>query len=160
MLERAAEAFGLSLDALGMLSTLKAVGAVLDQLETAAWAGAGLTPAQGWVLAHLVLIGPSPQHVIAQRLMVTPSSISQVASRLEAHGLLTRRTDRADGRVRHLAATPAAEQRVRAVVPRVRQVLEAAETAVGPGEVGGLLDRLDVLHHSLLAAGDLGAAAG
>lgn len=152
MLERAADAFGLSLDALRLLSTLKSLGAVLDQLEATVWAAVGLTPAQGWVLAQLVLIGPCPQHVLAERLMVTPSSISQVVSRLEQAGLVTRRADRGDRRVRELAATAAARRRVDAVAPEVRAALATAEAALGPGQVRRLLDYLAVLHHRLAGA--------
>lgn len=152
MLERAAEAFGLSLEALRVLSTLKALGAVLDQLEATAWAAAGLTPAQGWVLAELVLIGPCPQHVLAERLMVTASSISQVATRLERRGLVTRQRDGADRRVRRLAATAAAERHVGAVVPMVRGALEAAEAVLGPRHIRPLLEHLAVLNRALSSA--------
>lgn len=149
VLARAADAFGLSLDALRMLSTLKALGSVLDQLEANAWAAVGLTSAQGWVLTELVLIGPCPQHVLAQRLLVTPSSISQVASRLASQDLLTRRPDGVDRRVRHLAATDKAVPRVRAVVPLLRDALETAEAALGARQVRQLLEHLAVLNDAL-----------
>jgi|GEM_PF-2018794 DNA-binding MarR family transcriptional regulator len=152
VLERAAQAFGLSRDALALLSTLKSLGAVLDHLEALAWASVGLTPAQGWVLAHLVLIGPCPQGVLAGRLMVTPSSISQVTTRLEDAGLLARRGDPNDRRLRSLVATPAARSHVRAVVPQVRDILETAEEALGPDGARHLLRQLATLHDSLLGA--------
>lgn len=152
VLERAADAFGLSPDTLGLLSTLKSLGAVLDQFEATAWASVGLTPAQGWVLAHLVLIGPCSQRVLAERLMVTPSSISQVTTRLENAGLLARRGDPGDARLRFLVATAAARRHVRAVVPQVRDLLEAAEAALETDGVSWLLGQLATLHDSLLAA--------
>ncbi|MFP5283963.1 MAG: MarR family winged helix-turn-helix transcriptional regulator [Actinomycetes bacterium] len=150
VLERAAEAFGLSRDALGLLSTLKSLGAVLDQLEATTWASVGLTAAQGWVLAHLVLIGPCSQGVLAGRLMVTPSSISQVTTRLEHAGLVARRGAPGDRRLRSLVATPAARSHVLAVVPQVRDVLETAEAALGPDGARHLLRQLATLHDSLL----------
>jgi DNA-binding MarR family transcriptional regulator len=148
----AADAFGLSIDALRLLSGLKAIGALLADQETAAWAGAGLTTAQGWVLAELVLIGPCPQHLIAQRLMVTPSSVSQVCTRLEHNGLVTRQPDPADRRVQVLTATAQAQHHVRLVVPDLRRALTAAEAALGPGGVRALIDHLTVLADSLSAS--------
>ncbi len=148
VLQRAVDVFGLSPDALGVLAALKTLGADLDQLEASAWAAAGLTAPQGWILTHLVLDGPCPQHQLAQRLMVTPSSISQVATRLEQHGLLTRRAG-GDRRVRHLAATPAGRHRVEAVVPHVRHALEAAETTLGRAAVAHLTEQLALLHDAL-----------
>jgi len=148
----AADAFGLSIDALRLLSGLKAIGALLAEQEAAAWAGAGLTTAQGWVLAELVLIGPCPQHLIATRLMVTPSSVSQVCTRLEHKGLVTRQRDPADHRVQVLTATAQAHHHVRLVVPDLRRALTAAEAALGPGGVRALIDHLTVLANTLSAS--------
>jgi DNA-binding MarR family transcriptional regulator len=145
----AADAFGLSIDALRLLSGLKAIGVLLSEQEAAAWAGAGLTTAQGWVLAELVLIGPCPQHLIATRLMVTPSSVSQVCTRLEHNGLVTRQRDPADHRVQVLTATAQAHHHVRLVVPDLRRALTAAEAALGPGGVRALIDHLTVLADTL-----------
>lgn len=152
MLERAADAFGLARDTLGLLSTLKSLGAILDQLEATTWASVGLTPAQGWILAQLALIGPCSQRVLAQRLMVTPSSISQVTTRLEQAELLARQGDPSDRRRWLLVATPAARRHVRAVVPQVRHILESAEAALGTDGVRRLLDHLATLHDALLDA--------
>src|SRR3546814_2711814 len=44
----AANAFGLSIDALRLLPGLKAIGSLLSEQEAAAWAAVGLTTAQGW----------------------------------------------------------------------------------------------------------------
>ena len=150
VLERAAEAFGLSLDSLRLLTTLKDIGTVLHHLEVAAWAEVGLTPAQGWVLAELVLIGPCTQLVLARRLTVTSSSISQVATRLADRRLLTRRTDAVDRRIRHLTATPAARAHVLAVVPVLRSALEAAETVIGSQNIRMLLGQLTALTDTFL----------
>lgn len=145
----AAGAFGLSIDALRLLSGLKAIGALLADQEAAAWARAGLTTAQGWVLAELVLIGPCPQHLIAKRLMVTPSSVSQVCARLERQGLVARQPDPHDGRVQVLTATARAEHHVRLVVPDLRRALAAAEEVLGSAGVRVLIEHLAVLTASL-----------
>lgn len=149
VVESAADAFGLSIDALRLLSGLKAIGALIADQEAAAWARAGLTTAQGWVLAELVLIGPCPQRLIAQRLMVTPSSVSQVCARLERRGLVVRRPDPDDRRVNVLTATGRAEQHVRVVVPDLRQAIETAEHALGPVGIRALIDHLAVLTATL-----------
>jgi DNA-binding MarR family transcriptional regulator len=150
----AAGAFGLSIDALRLLSGLKAIGALLTEQEAAAWGAAGLTTAQGWVLSELVLIGPCPQHLIAKRLMVTPSSVSQVCARLERQGLVARQPDPDDRRVQVLTATPRAQQHVRVVVPDLRRVLEAAEHSLGPAGIGALIDLLAVLAATLSRPAD------
>ncbi len=149
VLESAASAFGLSLEALCMLSAIKALGATLDQQETSAWASVGLTSAQGWVLTELALIESCPQHVIAERLMVTPSSVSQVIARLESDGLVVRVRDATDGRVRRLTVSKEGERRVRIVVPQVRRLLASAEAALGPEGISAFLAHLAVLGHAL-----------
>lgn len=149
VVESTADAFGLSIDALRLLSGLKAIGALLADQEAAAWAQAGLTTAQGWVLAELVLIGPCPQHRIAERLMVTPSSVSQVCARLERRGLVVRRPDPDDRRVQVLTATAQAEQHVRVVVPDLRHALETAEQVLGAAGIRALIDHLAILTATL-----------
>lgn len=148
-LENAASAFGLSLEALLMLSAIKALGATLDQQEAAAWASVGLTSAQGWVLTELALVGSCPQHVVAERLLVTPSSVSQVIARLEVDNLVVRVRDATDGRVRRLTVSKEGERLVRIVVPQVRRLLANAEAALGPEGITAFLSHLTVLGHAL-----------
>ncbi len=149
VLERAAAAFGLPIDSLRLLSMLKALGTVLGQREAEAWAAVDLTSAQGWVLAELVLIGPCTQHVLAQRLMVTPSSVSQVTAKLVDQRLVARTRDDGDRRRWQLAATDKAAARVDAVVPTVRRTLETAEASLREGELRELADDLEVLYRAL-----------
>src|SRR3546814_14675613 len=81
--------------------------------------------------------------------MVTPSSVSQVCARLERQDLVGRHPDPDDHRVQVLTATRRAQQQVRAVVPDLRRVLEAAEHALGPAAVAALIDPLAVLPATL-----------
>lgn len=148
VLQRAADIFGLSPVALSVLAALKTLGADVDQLEARAWAAAGLTAPQGWILTQLVVVGPCPQHHLAARLMVTPSSVSQVAGRLERQGLIARRAT-GDRRVRSLVATEAAHARVEAVVPRLREVLAAVESALGDRALTHLGEQLARLRDAL-----------
>jgi DNA-binding MarR family transcriptional regulator len=59
---------------------------------------------------YQVLIGLSegdhiPQHVLAERITLEPSSMTRMLNRMEKSGLVTRVDDEADSRVRHVILT-------------------------------------------------------
>ena len=64
-----------------------------------------MTPAQARAL--MALDGPTPMSELAAQLRCDPSNITGLADRLEARGLVERRADEHDRRVKHLAPTPA-----------------------------------------------------
>src|SRR3546814_3435948 len=68
--------------------------------------------------------------------------------------LVGRHPDPDDHRVQVLTATRRAQQQVRAVVPDLRRVLEAAEHALGPAAVAALIDHLAVLTATLSRPAD------
>ncbi|MDK1473942.1 MarR family transcriptional regulator [Streptomyces sp. 549] len=67
-------------------------------------AGYQLTGAQARVLA-LLLAGPTPMRRIAEQLKCEPSNVTGIVDRLESRGLVERRPDTADRRVKLAAAT-------------------------------------------------------
>jgi DNA-binding MarR family transcriptional regulator len=84
---------------------LEFVGEFLLDFEDAA-RRAGLTLAQARVLGFAVL-KPSSMREIAEQFGSDPSNITAKVDRLIDLGLVERRPDEADGRIRLIAATPA-----------------------------------------------------
>ncbi|POM25761.1 DNA-binding transcriptional repressor MarR [Actinomadura rubteroloni] len=80
------------------------VGAYLLDFETSAQR-AGLTLAQARVLGFAA-IKPSSMKELAEQFGCDPSNLTAKVDRLVALGLVERRTDPHDGRVKLIAATP------------------------------------------------------
>ncbi|MFE0178798.1 MarR family winged helix-turn-helix transcriptional regulator [Streptomyces sp. NPDC059002] len=89
------------------LEVVELIGTVVaryhEEYEEAA-AGHSLTGAQARVLG-LLSIEPMPMRRIAQKLKCEPSNITGIVDRLEARGLVERRPDPADRRVKLAAPT-------------------------------------------------------
>ncbi|MFF3684529.1 MarR family winged helix-turn-helix transcriptional regulator [Streptomyces sp. NPDC002187] len=89
------------------LEVVELIGAVVaryyDEYERAA-AAHSLTGAQARVLG-LLSLEPTPMRRIAQKLKCEPSNITGIVDRLEIRGLVERRPDLADRRVKIAAAT-------------------------------------------------------
>jgi DNA-binding MarR family transcriptional regulator len=75
----------------------------------------GLTGPQARLIVQLG--DPVPMGQLAERLDCDPSNVTGLVDRLHARGLVERRADEADRRVKHLALTPAGQ--------RLRSELEA-----------------------------------
>lgn len=67
----------------------------------------GLTAASARALLQLDPITPVPTKVLAERLSCDPSNVTAFVDRLEEGGLIERRVDRKDRRVKTLAITAA-----------------------------------------------------
>ncbi|MFC5906372.1 MarR family winged helix-turn-helix transcriptional regulator [Streptacidiphilus monticola] len=93
----------LTLDVVDLMATL--VSAFHKEYEEAAGARS-LTGAQAKVLA-LLRRGPMPMRRIAHTMSCEPSNITGIVDRLEARGLVERRPDPEDRRVKLVAATDA-----------------------------------------------------
>jgi DNA-binding MarR family transcriptional regulator len=76
-----------------------------DHTATCA-AGLGLTPAQAVTLFQLQQRGALPMRELASEQHCDPSNITGIADRLEARGLVERRPEPGDRRVKLLALTP------------------------------------------------------
>jgi DNA-binding MarR family transcriptional regulator len=75
----------------------------------AALDGLGLTFPQAHLLRLLAPEAPMPMHELAARLVCDASNVTGLADRLEARGLIERRSDAHDRRVKALALTAAGE---------------------------------------------------
>jgi DNA-binding MarR family transcriptional regulator len=72
-------------------------------------AGLGVTAGEARALAHAARSGSVRQNVLAERMGIEAMTVSGYIDRLEARGLVRRRTDPADGRARLVELTPSAE---------------------------------------------------
>ncbi|MFK4064439.1 MarR family winged helix-turn-helix transcriptional regulator [Streptomyces sp. NPDC029674] len=111
------------------LEVVELIGTVVaryhEEYEEAA-AGHALTGAQARVLG-LLSLEPMPMRRIAQKLKCEPSNITGIVDRLEARGLVERRPDPADRRVK--LAAPTAEGTV--VARGLRDSLNFAREPLG-----------------------------
>ena len=69
--------------------------------------GTGLCASDFGVLEALLHKGPLPVNVLGRKVLLTSGSITTAVDRLAARGLVTRRDDPADGRVRLVELTAA-----------------------------------------------------
>ena len=92
----------------------------------------GLTRAQWQVLSHVFFDEGIRQGALADRLEIEPITLVRLVDRLEKAGLLERRLDPSDRRVRTLHLTPAAVplmKRIRALALETREVALAGVSA-------------------------------
>ena len=94
--------------------------------------------------------GALPLRVIGERLMVHPTSVTNIVDRLEGQQLVIRRPNPSDGRGRLAEITPAG----RAVVARATVDLMAAEFGLRGFEDGQLKEVFDLFRELRLTAGD------
>ncbi|MEV6591990.1 MarR family winged helix-turn-helix transcriptional regulator [Streptomyces acidicola] len=92
----------LTLEVVDLIGTV--VARYYDEYEEAA-AEHALTGAQARLLS-LLSLEPLPMRRLAQKLRCEPSNVTGIVDRLEARGLVERRPDPKDRRVKLAAATP------------------------------------------------------
>lgn len=107
-------------------------------------AGFSLTGAQARLLTLLVH-EPTPMRKIAQRLKCEPSNVTGIVDRLEARGLVERRPDPADRRVKLAAATPAGAE----TASHLRDSLDFAREPLAALSVAERASLRDLLHRVL-----------
>lgn len=113
----------LTLEVVELIGTV--VSRYYDEYEQAA-AQHSLTGAQARVLG-LISLDPVPMRKIARKLKCEPSNITGIVDRLEARGLVERRADAADRRVKLAAATDEGRQTAKAL----RESLDFAREPLG-----------------------------
>ena len=94
--------------------------------------------------------GALPLRVIGERLMVHPTSVTNIVDRLERQQLVIRRPNPSDGRGRLAEITEAG----RAVVERATRDLMAADFGLGGYDKDQLAEIFDLLRALRLTAGD------
>lgn len=149
LLDRAADQFEFPSDALRVLGASRSLGTLVAHYEASVWRSVGLSAAQGWLVTKLLLAGPTGQSEIAEDLQVTRSSVSQLADRLEAIGLIARQPSAEDRRVSLLNLTDEGRARVFAVLPTIRDALEGISGRIGAGDLEDLLKGLERLSQAI-----------
>lgn len=145
IMAKTAESFGVAADALGVISSVRSVAAVLMHYESRLWQTAGVTPAQGWLLMKLFVAGPARQTDLAEDLMVTRSAISQLTAKLDLDGLIRRHQSSEDRRSAVLDLTENGRNLIVELLPTIRQTLSAAEESLSPSGAAEMLIQLDKL---------------
>ncbi len=112
----------------------------------------GLTFAryEALVLISFSRAGALPMRLIGQRLMVHPTSVTNIVHRLERQGLVVRRPNPRDGRGTLAEITPDG----RGLVERATKDLMAAEFGVGDYAAAELDELFGLLRGLRVAAGD------
>ncbi|GAA1582218.1 MarR family winged helix-turn-helix transcriptional regulator [Actinoplanes couchii] len=90
----------------------------------------GLTPAQALALVNLR--GPAPMRDLADILSCDASNVTGIVDGLEKRGLVTRRPDPADRRVKHLVLTTEGSRRRDQLTTEANARAEALFAALGP----------------------------
>jgi DNA-binding MarR family transcriptional regulator len=107
--------------------------------------GSGLSPSQGSALAAIHNHGPLTLGALAEHERVTPPTISKVAAKLEAEGLIQRSPDPTDGRVSQVSATKAGRALVEESRRRKTTWLTSRIGDLDPAEQVRLADALDAI---------------
>ncbi len=115
----------------------------------------GLTFAryEALVLLRFSRSGALPLGLIGERLMVHPTSVTNIVNRLEQGGLVTRKPNPADGRGTLAEITEVG----RAVVERASADLMAAEFGLGGYDEDQLAEMFGLLRQLRIVAGDFRA---
>ncbi|HVV93638.1 MAG TPA: MarR family transcriptional regulator [Hyphomicrobiales bacterium] len=114
-------------------------------------AGLGLTHAEARTLA---LIGRAPgrrQASLAEALAIEPMTLTGLLDRLEAAGLVARRTDPADRRAKLVAATPKARPALGAIAAVAASVLDETTRGLSIAEVEAVRVALAQMRENLAA---------
>lgn len=105
-------------------------------------AGTGLCASDFGVLEALLHKGALPVNVLGRKLLLTTGSITQAVERLVRRGLVLRKDDLADRRVRLVELTPAGRQLIEPAFAQHAADLETVVAVLTPGERTLLVDLL------------------
>jgi DNA-binding MarR family transcriptional regulator len=87
----------------------------------AVWSELELTPPQAFLLQHLDAARPAPMGELADTLACDASNVTGLVDKLEARGLIERRADPRDRRVKMVALTDAGARLRRRLVDRLHE---------------------------------------
>ena len=111
-----------------MAVLMQHAGKLLDDQLRVGFERIGLHPSQGRVLHLLERTGGLEQREIASMIMVSAPTVSGIIKRMDAEGLIERRSDTSDERVTRVSLTRKGRQKskvVRTVVNEVERTLVA-----------------------------------
>lgn len=111
----------------------------------------GLTPGELEVLDVLRRKGPLPVNQVQRRVRVSSGGATYLVSRLEARGLVERRTVPGDRRARVAALTATGEDAAAAAQPSFAERMRRAVSGLGKKDRRALLELLEALEEGCLA---------
>ncbi len=97
--------------------------------------GTGARPAQLVALAQLIASGPLSQSELVERISITPATGVRLVDRMERDGLVIRRPDTKDGRVKLVAPTKQAVAAWEKLSPNWKKVMDQAYRGIPPEEI-------------------------
>jgi DNA-binding MarR family transcriptional regulator len=106
---------------------------------------AGLTPTLTATLATIAREGPLTLGELATQEQVAPPTVTKLVARLEAAGLIERRTDPHDGRVRTVQLTTSGRRQLDSIRRRRNAWLQARVESLSDAERDALVAAVDVL---------------
>lgn len=101
---------------------------------------AGLTVSRFAVLEALFHLGPSSQAELGHKILRSPNNVTTVIDNLERSGLVERRPDEADRRIKVVHLTRAGRTLIEEVFPRHAAVAAADLSVLKAGELETLTD--------------------
>jgi MarR family transcriptional regulator for hemolysin len=113
--------------------------------------GLDITAGEARTLMHLNLASPVRQAALAERMLVEPMSLSNVLDRLEARGLVERRTDPDDRRAKLVTMTKTATPMVAKLAEISARVREQATEGLGEGEIAAVRRAIAIMRGNLCA---------
>jgi MarR family transcriptional regulator for hemolysin len=123
------------------------MGALRDQL-----APYGITFRQAEVLGLLALEGPQSQSELANRMMIEPPSLVGTLDRMEANGLLERKSCHEDRRKNLIHVLPAAEQMWEQIAACARKVRAQGTEGLSDEEIATLKNLLERVRSNFTAS--------
>lgn len=111
----------------------------------------GMTRAQWVILFRLRLRPGLSQNELAQLVEVEPITIARMIDRLEARGLVERRLDATDRRVRRLHLTPAADGHLSQMEAYTRDLRANLIAGIDPATLAAATEALLHMKNNLLA---------
>jgi len=108
-----------------------------------------ITPEQWMLLVHLWHQDGMNQNEIARNCAKDKTTITRAIHNLEKSGLVKRVKDKGDGRVNHIFLTEKARQMQDAVLPAIKNTIEAAQEGIGLYDMEITKDTLKKIYKNL-----------
>ena len=128
-----------------VLDRLLEIGELFQKDMARAFEGTALTSARTRVLWELQHTGPSTQHVLAERLDVSPRNITGLVDALEAGGYVTRSPHPSDRRATIVSLTASAQRMMREMQRDHAELTDDLLGAVEPADRAALERGVDAI---------------
>ena len=128
-----------------VLDRLLEIGELFQKDMARAFEGTALTSARTRVLWELQHTGPSTQHVLAERLAVSPRNITGLVDALEAGGYVARSAHPRDRRATIVSLTASAQRMMREMQREHAELTDDLLGAVEPADRAALERGVDAI---------------